>query len=369
MNAVMRQTRMYISLGALEHNAREIRAALPAGVKMMAVVKADAYGHGAPDFALRLQAAGADALAVALVEEGIVLRDRGVTLPILVLGGADESSFADAIRYDISLAVYDVGNLRALNAAAEARGRQVGAHLKVDTGMSRVGVRSPAELEALLAAWRDCPRVRMNGIFTHFCAADEDLAFTRQQNERFNRAIARARAAGFAPLAHAAATSACLLPEFQHDMVRPGIGLYGLLMPELESRLRLAQRLVTQPLRIEVIEPGDTVGYGRTFTAARETKIMTLPIGYGDGYPRLLGNRAHVLIRGRRAPVVGRVCMDMLMVDVTDVPDVSLEDEVVLMGPQGDDCVSPEELARCAETIPYEIMLGFSARVRRIIEE
>lgn len=359
----MRQTRMYISLEALRHNAREIRAALPRDVKMMAVVKADAYGHGALPFALCLQEMGVDALAVALVEEGIALREGGVRLPILVLGGADESSYRDAIAYDISLALYDLPSLLALEAAAGEG--TASAHLKIDTGMARVGVREPEALEALLRAWKSCPHVRMDGIFTHFCAADDDLEFTRLQNERFARAAARARAAGFTPLLHAAATSAALQPEFQHDMVRPGIGLYGLLLPELAGRLRLAQKLVTRPLRIETIQPGDTVGYGRTFTARRETKIMTLPIGYGDGYPRLLGNRADVLVRGRRAPVVGRVCMDMLMADVTDVPGVSLADEVVLMGEQGGDCISPEELARHAETIPYEIMLGFSARVRR----
>ena len=142
-----------------------------------------------------------------------------------------------------------------------------------------------------------------------------------------------------------------------------------MLLPELEGKLRLAQRLVTRPLRIETIHPGDTVGYGRTFTAERETRVMTLPIGYGDGYPRILGNRADVLVRGRRARVIGRVCMDMIMVDVTDIPGVTAADEVVLMGAQGEDCISPEELARHAETIPYEIILGFSRRVRRAVEE
>ena len=363
----MRQTQLNISLAALAHNAREIRGALPKAVKMMAVVKADAYGHGALPFARRLQEAGADALAVALVEEGIALREGGIDLPILVLGGADESSFADAVRYGISLAVYDIDALKGMERAAGAG--LASAHLKIDTGMSRVGVRSPEALEALLAAWKECPHVRMDGIFTHFCVADEDIEYTREQNARFLRAVARVRAEGYAPLAHAAATSACMKPEFQHDMVRPGIGLYGALLPELEGRLRLAQTLTTRPLRIETLAAGDTVGYGRTFTAKRETRIMTLPIGYGDGYPRLLSNRAEVLVKGRRARVAGNVCMDMLMVDITDVPGVTLEDEVVLMGRQGEDCISPEELARHAETIPYEIMLGFSTRVHRVIDE
>ena len=364
----MRPTEMHISLGALEHNARAIRAALPETARMMAVVKADAYGHGAPALALRLEHAGADALAVAIVEEGCALRDAGVRLPVLALGGADADASREAVRRGVSVAVYDASALRSLEGAATACDRPARAHLKIDTGMSRLGVRTREELAALLEAWRDCPHVEMEGIFTHFCAADEDLAFTRRQNEAFSHAVEAVRAAGFAPVAHAAATSAALRPEFQHDMVRPGIGLYGVLMPELADQLRPAQRLITRPLRIESIHPGDTVGYGRAFTARRETRIMTLPIGYGDGYPRILGGRADVLVRGRRAPVVGRVCMDMLMADVTDVPEVALGDEVVLMGAQGGECISPEELAVHAETIPYEIMLGFSARVRRIVE-
>lgn len=364
----MRSTEMRVSLGALERNAREIRAALPENVKMMAVVKADAYGHGAARFALRLEEAGADAFAVAVVEEALQLREAGVRRPILVLGGADPDSCADAVRAGVSLAVYDPEALRRLQAAAEALDLTASAHLKIDTGMSRVGVRSPEALAALLEAWRDCPRVAMDGIFTHFCD-DEDEASTRGQNEAFERALAMARAAGYRPVAHAAATSTCLKPAYQHDMVRPGIGLYGCLMPALEGRLRLAQRLVTRPLRLETIHPGDSVGYGRAFTASRETRIMTLPIGYGDGYPRILGGRASVLVRGRRAPIVGRVCMDMLMADVTDIPGVTLADEVVLLGEQGDERVTPEELAELAGTIPYEIMLGFLPRVRRVVED
>ena len=171
------------------------------------------------------------------------------------------------------------------------------------------------------------------------------------------------RGEGFRPVAHAAATSAMLNPEWQYDMVRPGIGLYGSCLPQLQGELENAQTLVTRPIRIQRIDAGDTVGYGRTFTARRESLIMTLPIGYGDGYPRILGNRASVLVLGKRAPLVGRVCMDMIMADITDIPDVMMDDEVVLMGRQGDERITPDELAELAQTIPYEIMLGFGARV------
>jgi alanine racemase len=242
-------------------------------------------------------------------------------------------------------------------------GRRALAHLKIDTGMSRIGVRGEEDLRAMLAWWRRCPDVEMEGIFTHFCASDTDPVFTEQQKERFSEALATVRQAGFRPIAHAAASTAMLNPALQYDMVRPGIVLYGSCVPELAKALTWAQTLVTRPIRLQWISKGDTVGYGRTFTAGRDTLVMTLPIGYGDGYPRILGNRASVLVRGKRAPLIGRVCMDMAMVDVTDIPDVDLDDEVVLLGAQGDERITPDELAELANTIPYEIMLGFAVRI------
>ena len=359
----MRQTIMKISTDALAANARLIRAHIPARVKMMCVVKADAYGHGAARAARRMLEAGADAFAVAIVEEAEALRAAGVDAPILILGGACGESLRQAVRARASQAVYSAEMLRILQDEAARTGIRAKAHLKVDTGMSRVGVRGDAALDALLRNWRDCPDVEMDGAFTHFCVADTDPAFTALQKARFDAALDRIRAAGFRPIAHAAATSAMLDPALQYDMVRPGIGLYGSCVPALQGRLRPAQTLTTRPIRIQRIAAGDTVGYGRTFTAQRDTLVMTLPIGYGDGYPRLLSNRASVLVRGRRAPLIGRVCMDMIMADVTDVPGVSMDDEVVLLGAQGGERITADELAEYAETIPYEIMLGFGARI------
>ena len=360
----MRPTIMRVSIGTVARNARVIREHIPGSVRMMCVVKADAYGHDSVRVARRLIEAGADAFAVAMVEEGEVLRGGGVSQPILILGGACEASLRRAVRAGISQAVYGAEALDILQDEAVRTEKTAKAHLKLDTGMSRVGVRDEAALDALLAHWRArCPDVAMEGVFTHFCAADSDPAFTRLQDERFRKGLERVRAAGFAPIAHAAATSAMLIPALQYDMVRPGIGLYGSCAPGLEGLLENAQTLSTFGVRLQWITPGDTVGYGRTFAAARDTLVMTLPIGYGDGYPRCLGNRASVLVRGRRAPVIGRVCMDMIMADVTDVPGVSLEDEVVLMGRQGDERITPDELAELAGTIPYEIMLGFLPRI------
>ena len=359
----VRPTIMRISTEAIAANARAIRARIPDRVRMMCVVKADAYGHDSVRTARKLLAAGADAFAVAIVEEAERLRDGGIDGMILVLGGAEEDSLRRAVRAGVSQAVYTPRTLEILQDEAARCGKRALAHLKIDTGMSRVGVRGEDDLKAMLAWWRHCLDVDMEGIFTHFCVADTDPEFTSLQNERFSGALAAVRRAGFSPIAHAAASSAMLDPALQYDMVRPGIVLYGSGVPALADELTWAQTLLTRPVRLQWISAGDTVGYGRTFTAGRDTLVMTLPIGYGDGYPRVLSNRASVLVRGKRAPLIGRVCMDMVMADVTDVPGVDLEDEVVLLGAQGDERITPDELADLAGTIPYEIMLGFAPRV------
>lgn len=365
----MRTTLMKISGRALYENARAIRASVPEHVKMMCVVKADAYGHGSVQAARTMLRAGADAFAVAIVEEAQELRAAGISAPLLILGGGGEESLRAAVAADAAQAVYEDWMLDALQSEAVARGVRAKAHLKIDTGMSRIGVRSGEALAHLLAHWRACcPDVEMEGIFTHFCVAESDPAFTAEQNARFRRALQQVREAGFAPVAHAAATSAMAGAEFQYDMIRAGIGLYGTLAPGLEGKLQYAQTLCARPVRIQRICAGESVGYGRTFIARRDSVIMTVPIGYGDGYPRILSNRADALVCGRRARIAGNVCMDMLMLDVTDIPEASMDSEVVLMGAQGTERITPDELANLAGTIPYEIMLGFSPRVRRSFE-
>ena len=319
----MRPTIMRISTDAVAANARAVRGRLPENVRMMCVVKADAYGHDSVRTAKKLLSAGADAFAVAIVEEAELLRSAGIEEMILVLGGACEESLRQAVRAGVSQAVYTPAMLDAMQDEARRCGRRAKAHLKLDTGMSRVGVRGEADLDAMLAHWKRCPDVDMEGVFTHFCAADSDPEFTALQNRRFAGALAKIRGAGHRPVAHAAASTALLNPELQYDMVRPGIVLYGAGVPELAGEIRGAQTLSTRPIRLQWIGAGDTVGYGRTFTARRDTLVMTLPIGYGDGYPRILSNKASVLVRGKRAPLIGRVCMDMIMADVTDIPGVT----------------------------------------------
>ena len=366
---IMRTTVMKISGQALRSNTMCIRESIPEQVKMMCVVKANAYGHGSVETARIMEQSGADAFAVAISEEAVQLRNAGITLPILVLGGGSDESLVEAVQADAAQAVYTVHMLDVLQDAAEKLGRKAKAHLKIDTGMSRIGAKGMDKLKELIQYWQEnCPDVEMEGIFTHFCAADEDEAFTDLQNSRFMEAVDYVKAQGFDPIAHAAATSAMMKEKYQHDMVRAGVGLYGTLLPELEGRLQYAQKLTCYPVRIDEIEKGDTVGYGRTFTAEKPMRVMTIPVGYGDGYPRILSNKADVLVCGKRARIIGRVCMDMIMADVTDIPEARPESEVVLMGRQGSERITPDELAEKAQTIPYEIMLGFSPRVRYVHE-
>lgn len=361
----LRPSTLTISERALRDNFRAVRAYLGGDVRYLAVVKADAYGHGARDVSRIALSEGAAGLAVALVEEGVALRDAGIDAPILVLGGVSADGAREAVRRRIAVALYDQGTLRALSDEARRSGVPALVHLKIDTGMGRVGVRGDAALDRLLGALKSSPAVLCEGVFTHFAAAD-DPGFTALQNERFARALARVRAEGFRPMAHAAASEALLrYPACRYDCVRPGVVLYGASVNVLCPGIRPAQRLTTRAVRLETIEAGETVGYGRTFTANRATVVATLPVGYGDGYPRALSGKASALVRGARVPLIGRVCMDMLMVDATEVPGVSENDEFVLLGDQGDQRITPDELAALSEKIPYEIMLGFSPRIPR----
>ncbi len=361
-----RPTEMEISRGALRDNARLLKQRLGGKARLMAVVKADAYGHGAVETARAALAGGADQLAVALVEEGVQLRQAGVRAPILVLGGATPQGAREAVAANLAVALYDREVLAAMQSQAAKLDCVAHAHVKIDTGMSRVGVAPGQELDGLIGAMKACPRVKCEGAFTHFAAADSDEDFTRWQNGRFSQGLTQLRGAGFRPMAHAAASDAMLRDEsLWHDMVRPGIALYGASVRHYLPGLTPAQRLTTRPLRLAWIQPGDTVGYGRTFTAVQPTLVATLPIGYGDGYPRALSGKATALVKGQRCAQIGRVCMDLMMIDVTHIPGVTLEDEVVLLGSQGDQRITPDELAILADTIPYEIMLGFGPRVPR----
>ena len=364
-----RPTRLEIDLGAIADNIRLLRARLAPGARYLAVVKADAYGHGARDVLKEALCQGAWGGAVALPEEGAQLRDAGIDCPVLVLGGADAACARAAVEYGLSQAAPDVDTLRLLSEAARALGRPVRAHIKLDTGMGRIGVRHESELDAMLDYLSAHPEVELEGVFTHFARADEcgadAQAYTRAQARRFTEMCGRVTARGFSPIRHMANSAAMLrYPEYDMDMVRMGVSLYGF-SPFVDG-LRYAQHWVTRVMFAKRVPEGTPISYGGTFITARESLILTLPVGYADGYLRAWGNKACVLVRGQRAPVVGRVCMDQIMVDATDIPGAGVGDEAVLLGAQGAQCITPEELARIADTIPYEVMVGVHSRVPRV---
>lgn len=365
-----RPTWIETDISAIANNMRILRDHIGADTRYLTVVKADAYGHGADAVLSEALKQGAWGGAVAIPEEGVKLREQGFDCPLLVLGGADAACAHVAVEYFLSQAVPDMAVLRLMYEAARDTGKHARVHIKLDTGMGRIGVRGEDELERMLLFIRAHDEIELEGVFTHFARADEtgDEAeqYTRMQAERFIEMCALIKQSGFSPIMHICNSAGMIrYPEYAMDMVRMGVALYGF-SPFVEG-LEYAQRWVTHALFVKDVPAGTAISYGSTFVTARPSRIMTLPVGYADGYMRAFGNKARVLVRGRYAPVVGRVCMDQIMVDVTEIEGAQVGDEVVLMGAQGDKRITPEELADIAGTIPYEIMLAPSARVERRI--
>jgi alanine racemase len=368
-----RPTWAEINLQALAENFQSVRARLRSDVKIMAVVKADAYGHGAVECARRLAAEGADWFGVALPEEGIALREGGIERPILCLGGFWAGQEQACLQHNLVPVVYRPDMIEALDRAARDAGRVADAHLKIDTGMGRLGVRNDRAVE-FVEAIRDYRHVRIDGLMTHFASADDPHqdCFTQEQLARFRETVRLLRERGLSPTyedcANSAATSA--YPESWGNMVRPGGVLYGLwrdiLPPQDEPLvLRPVMSLHSRVMLLKWVRRGETLGYGCTFEASRDTLVATLPIGYNDGYARALSNRGRVIVRGQYAAVVGRISMDMTLVDVTDVPNVRLNDRVTLLGEEDNLRIPAEDIARTAGTLSYEITCGISHRVPR----
>ncbi len=360
-----------VDLSAIAANTRAVRARLGPAVTMIAVVKANAYGHGLVPCARVMLANGADRLAVSRVGEALALRAAGITAPILTLGYAAPEEAADAVAHDITLAVGDRPTAAALAVQAAAQGREARVHIKVDTGMGRFGL-LPDEVVPFLDWLSTLPGVTAEGIFTHFATADNaDKSFVHTQMATFQQVLAAAEAAGYAlPLRHAANSSAILdLPETVLNAARPGIMLYGLYPSEHvrhDLPLRPALAIRSRVARVRTLPAGASIGYDRTFIAPRAIRVALIPVGYGDGYPRLLSGQGAVLINGRRAPLVGRVAMDQFVVDISEVGPVAQDDEVVLLGRQGADMISAEELARMAGTINYHIVTALLPRLPRV---
>ncbi|MBP6963456.1 MAG: alanine racemase [Armatimonadetes bacterium] len=366
---MVRPTHAEINLSAIEFNLAQVREIVEPGVRICPAVKADAYGHGAVQVSRLLVEAGVEMLGVAFVEEAVELRDAGIGVPILLLQPAFAEQIPEIVRHDLAPTVCDIEFARELS--RRASGKPVKVHLKVDTGMGRVGIQ-PEDTPAFAAELAGLPGVELEGIFTHFPTADEeDLSFTHQQIWEFARIIEAVQAEGVhIPLRHAANSAGLLnCPNSCFNMVRPGIMLYGLYDSPFVSReveLRQALTLKSRIAFLKELPPGRTVGYGRTYTTTRRTIVATIPIGYADGYNRRLSNRGHALVRGARVPIIGRVCMDQIMLDVTDVPGASVGDEVVLYGRQGDQEISMEETEEIVGTISYEIVCAISRRVPRV---
>jgi len=364
-----------IDLDAIAHNTHEIKSRIGERVQLMAVLKADAYGHGAVQVAHTVLQSGATQIAVARVAEGIELRRGGITAPILILGYVPVSAVGAVVDYRLSLTVTTLELARALSAEVEARRlAPLPVHIKVDTGMGRFGL-LPDEVVDLTQALNAMPGLRVEGLFTHFSSADAtDTSYTWQQHRVFMGVLQKLRRAGLTiPLAHEANSAAALrMPETRLDMVRCGIVLYGLQPSsevKLNVQLRPALSLHSRVARVCTLPAGSAISYGRTYVTSRTTRVALVPLGYGDGYRRLLSNKGSVLIHGRRCPILGRVCMDQCVVDVSSVPDVQLDDEVVALGRQGDEQISAEEIAALAETINYEVTTSIMPRVTRVYLE
>lgn len=362
-----------IDLEALTSNMREIRRITSPSAKIMAVVKANGYGHGAVEVSRAVLACGADWLGVARVDEGLLLREAGIESPILVLGYLTPEQFPDLIRGRLSLAVYRRDLALALAETAAAARTRARIHFKIDTGMGRLGWLAGAKAVRDILELAGNRHLEAEGIFTHFAAADSaDPGYTRKQFSRFTAMIDELRRNGLEiPIKHAANSAALMeMPETHLDLVRPGIILYGL-YPSGEVnknviKLRPAMSLKAKVAHVKSVPAGFKVSYGCTHTTEKSTVIATLPLGYADGYSRLLSAKGYALIHGRRAPVVGRVCMDQIMVEVGHIPGVKVGDEAVLIGRQADQEITADDIAEKLGTINYEVLCMVSHRVPRI---
>lgn len=361
---------LHIDLSNLEHNYERIKAKLSAGVRTLCVVKADAYGHGAPRIAKRLESAGGDYLGVATVTEGIELRDHGIGAPILVMSGIflwEDLSLL--LQKKLSLVIHDFDTLKRI-ADASGLSRPLKVHLKFDTGMGRLGF-SPADIPALLDALKGAENIRIEGVMSHLASSEIRDEYGLTQIHTFNEILQVLHRSGIRPeFTHMANTGGIInYPEAHFDMVRVGIGLYGSYPGmELSEKLPLKQvmKFVSRIALIKEFPPGYSLSYGRTFTTQRKTKVAYVPVGYADGYPRSLSNKGSVLIKDKRWGIIGRVCMDWFLVDITGLQDVDVQEEVILLGQSDTDVITADEIARFSGTIPYEIMCNISKRVERV---
>lgn len=365
------QAKVY--LNAIHHNILAIKSKLDNNTKLMVIVKADAYGHGAVPIAKALDEIGIDAYGVATIEEAIELREAGIKKSILILGFTPQEQCELIVKYDITQTVFQFDMAKALSEVAKAHGKTAKIHLKIDTGMSRIGFSVSEESIAEIRRILELDNVYIEGIFSHFACADEtDKTSSNTQLSKFSGFVDVLKKNNIIiPIRHISNSAGMIdIPQANLEMVRVGIGIYGVYPSEWVDykglKLEPAMELKSHVIYIKEIDAGVSISYGSTFTTKHKTKIATISLGYADGYSRNLSNCGRVIIHGQYAPIIGRICMDQFMVDVTDIKDVVQGDEVTLMGRDGDAYISIEELAELSHSFPYELMCTVGKRVPRV---
>ena len=362
-----------ISLEAIGHNIREVKKRLPEGVKLLGVVKANAYGHGAVPVASYLENQ-VDYFATATIEEAVELRENGISAPILILGYVSPSQYGDLVEYDITQTIDSYAQALALEKEAARQNRKAKAHLAVDTGMTRIGFQVTEHDADEAAKIADLPHIELEGMFTHFsCADQEDKTYCSMQMEKYDKMTALLAERGVTiPLRHICNSAGIMeFDDHRFEMVRSGIITYGIYPSEEVKKERLdlipALSWKSHVIHVKEVGPGIGVSYGATYVTEKPmTRIATVSAGYADGYPRALSNQGCVLIHGKKAPIIGRICMDQMMVDVTDIPDVQVEEVVTLVGTDGDETITIEEIANPAARFDYEMLCDISSRVTRV---
>jgi len=364
-----------VSLGALNHNLAEIKKRVAPGVRILAVVKANAYGHGAERVAQEYQDQ-VDFFAVATLEEGIQLRDSGIRKPILILGYTSPAQYEDVIRHGIRPAVYSLEDARKFQAAAEKLSVRAPLHIALDTGMTRIGFDVLDQSADEIAKIAAMPNVVLEGMFSHFsCCDQQDKSYCMFQLKNFTDMVGMLEKRGVTvPIRHICNSAGIMeFDDYRFDMVRAGIILYGIYPSEDVQKKNLDLKPVlswkAHVTRVHKVGAGVSVSYGATYTTERETVIASVSVGYADGYPRALSSKGRVLIHGKSAPIIGRICMDQMMVDITDIPDVKVEDIVTLVGWDGDEHIPIEEIADPSARFNYEMLCNISGRVVRLYDK
>ena len=366
-----KRTSVKVDLSAIEHNLDALTGGLSKEVRRCLVVKANAYGHGAVRIAERLQEK-TDFLAVACAAEAMQIREAGIRLPILILGYSWKEDYPEMISNRIRMTVFKEADAVEISRTAAELGRNAYIHIKLDTGMHRIGFAPTQETVDAVRRIQMLPGICVEGMFTHFARADEaDLSFTRRQHEIFDDIVRRIEDGGkYIPIKHTANSAGTIrFPEYCPDMARLGIALYGVYpSDEVERTADLMPALSWESEVVFIADrkAGEGISYNHIRVLDGDRRVATIPVGYADGYPRLLSDKASVLIRGKRAPILGRICMDQMMVDVTDIPDAAEGDRVVLLGRSGEECISVEELSGICGRFPYELLCDIGERVPRI---